>query len=239
MGSLKKASIALMSVVFVGQVARADTLAQEVQNDAGPVYNTFAWQVIAGSVSSGTFTVIGQELQNASTPFFSVGDGFNNTFTYPDQVSSPPAGSQNITDIIDPYSPTSNDDNPGTIAINVDAANSANDYIAEYIDLGYKNDQSENTQALFVSTAFLGFGQVGSSNEYWFAFNEGPATFASYAGATIGGLIETQTGGDIKTFVVVPAPEAAFGGLSLLGLLAVGFVAGRRAKNPLGQWVIL
>src|ERR1700677_713210 len=99
--------------------ARADSLQDEVMNDEGTVYNTFAWQVTSGSLASGTFTIEGEALQDQSPPFFSHADGFDNSFTYPTTVDTgTAAGTQNITDIIDP---TSND-NPGVIGIKVAAS---------------------------------------------------------------------------------------------------------------------
>jgi hypothetical protein len=209
---------------------------------AGPVYNTYAWQLApgSGSISSGTFTIIGDQLQTPpvtippTPPFFSEADGFNTTFTYPTTVATgTAAGTQNITDIIDP---THANDNPGVIAINVNASDSSEDYLVEEIDLGYFYNQPQNLQPLFLSTDLLSFGQTTpTSGVYSFSFKAGPGTAFAAPGSTIGGLIENFAGGDIKTFTVVPAPSAAAGGVVLMLLLGAWRLASRmrEASRPL------
>lgn len=208
--------MALLAVVFsLSTVAnvRAETIEDQVLNDPGPVYNTYAWELNNGSLSSGGFYITGDALQDSVFPFFSEADGFNNTFTYPTTVDTGTvAGTQNVTDIIDPVF---SNDNPGVLAINIDPSQVSNDFLVVQIDEGYNNALAQNMQPLYESTKFLGEGEVGSTGEYWFAF----AGF--HPGTIIGGLIESGTG-DIKVFGVVPAPESFWGGMALMTAVGVG-----------------
>jgi len=213
-------ALVLASVLSAVAPARADTVEQDVLNDPGMVYNTFAWQITPdlSSLSTGTFSITGQALQPS---FFTPSDGFNNTFTYPTTVTEPsPAGVQNVTDVIDP----TGNDNPGVIAINFNASSVASDFLFVGIDLGYNFLQPQDMQPLFASVKELGFGEVDPS-EYWFAF-------AGYhPGSVIGGLIETD--GDIKIFGVVPTPNSGVGGMALMALVGVALGV-RRFRQSVG-----
>jgi len=217
-GSFTALVLMAAAVLWAAAAARAGTVEQEVLNDPGPVYTTFVWQVTSGSLSSGTFTIAGAGL---SADYFSESDGFNNTFTYPSTFATGTvAGTQPVTDIFDP----SENENPGVLGINFSSSDPSSDYLVEEIDSGYNFNLPQNMQPLFTSTTELGFGPEGASGDYWFAFQ------GSQPGSIIGGLIESD--GDIKTFGVVPSPNA---GVSFIGLLAIVGVVSvcRNYRQPL------
>jgi hypothetical protein len=227
--AIRKVCLGVLVATGVGMFAasvRADSLANEVANNVGPVYATYDWQLASGSVASGDFVIQGDPLQTPpplplkfNPPF-----QYNNIPYVPTISTNTIAGVQNVTEITDP---TPNND-PGVIGISI--GGSSTPYLVEEVDMGYNTTHIQNMQVLFESTTLLGFGPDGV-NKYWFAFLEGPGTSFAPAGTIIGGVISTDA--DIKSYVVTPLPNSFASGFSLLALM--GTYAGfRKFTNRLG-----